>query len=287
MWLLYLLLERDKGPFLYQGTRLGLHKRPFTIYKVRTLVSDAEHRLGSRLCRESDVDLHTRYGDFLRRTRLDELPQLLNILRGDMAFVGPRPERPAVCAERLMSLPGYVRRFEVRPGLTGISQFLTPHGTPKRMRIHLDNRYARSRPGFLLTLGLVLRTVMLVGFNLLREMAQSLWLRLRRPFLPRRWDLGWQPTPRYGSHRIGISLPGTLMDIRDESLLLESPHSWEAEHELCFHLWKRVRGHRRTLVHCSGHVRPAGEGRWIVTFATRSPMNQYRLEKHLLRKSIC
>ncbi len=114
------------GPTFYVQTRVGRYGRPFRMFKLRTMRLDAEAS-GPRWATPDDAR-RTRLGVFLRRTRLDELPQALNILRGDMSFVGPRPERPEFVAELERSVPFYAWRHLVRPGLTGWAQINYPYG---------------------------------------------------------------------------------------------------------------------------------------------------------------
>lgn len=95
--------------------------RLFNVYKFRTMVTDAESRTGPVWATHDDPRI-TRVGRFLRRSRLDELPQLFNVLRGEMALVGPRPERPMFVKELSSKLPGYERRLSMRPGITGLAQ---------------------------------------------------------------------------------------------------------------------------------------------------------------------
>jgi lipopolysaccharide/colanic/teichoic acid biosynthesis glycosyltransferase len=127
------------GPVFYRGVRLGKDKKRFTIFKFRTLDPDAQRILGAEL-HNSKHKLATTYGLFLRYSRLDELPQLCNILKGDMNFIGPRPVRPEVYRTHCMNIVDYDKRFAVKPGLVGYSQLFTPHGSPKRIRAIIDNR---------------------------------------------------------------------------------------------------------------------------------------------------
>jgi lipopolysaccharide/colanic/teichoic acid biosynthesis glycosyltransferase len=112
-------------PVLYRGRRVGRAGRIFTMYKFRTLKPDAETRLGpylgEELTRRTQTEL-TGIGRLLRATQLDELPQLVNVLRGDMAIVGPRPIRPTFFEELCEHIPQYWQRLVVRPGLTGFAQ---------------------------------------------------------------------------------------------------------------------------------------------------------------------
>ena len=113
------------SPTLYRGARVGRGGRVFTMLKFRTLVPDAETRLGpywgSELDRRTESEI-TRLGRVLRASQLDEVPQLWNVLRGDMSVVGPRPIRPAFFEELCEEIPQYWQRLVVRPGLTGFAQ---------------------------------------------------------------------------------------------------------------------------------------------------------------------
>jgi lipopolysaccharide/colanic/teichoic acid biosynthesis glycosyltransferase len=116
------------GPAFYTQTRVGRGGRTFTIYKIRTMIHNCESLTGPRWCIPGDPRV-TRFGAFLRSSHLDELPQLLNVLRGDMALVGPRPERPEFVPELERSLPAYRQRLAVRPGVTGLAQVQLPPDT--------------------------------------------------------------------------------------------------------------------------------------------------------------
>jgi len=134
-------IDDPAGPVFYRGQRLGLHKKPFTILKFRSLKTDAVAALGNDLVGQGH-NAETSIGVFLRDTRLDELPQLFNVLRGEMNLVGPRPERQAVYEAACQDIPGYDLRFAVRPGVIGYSQVFTPHRTYKRLRSLVDYQFA-------------------------------------------------------------------------------------------------------------------------------------------------
>jgi sugar transferase (PEP-CTERM system associated) len=115
------------GPVLYHQQRVGLNGRPFTLHKFRTMRMDAEAETGAVWAKEDDPRV-TRVGRFLRRSRLDELPQCWNVLKGDMSLVGPRPERPEFVADLTRQIPFYRQRHVIRPGLTGWAQVRYSYG---------------------------------------------------------------------------------------------------------------------------------------------------------------
>ncbi|MBN2620935.1 sugar transferase [candidate division WOR-3 bacterium] len=122
MALTALLIKLDShGPVLYRQKRLGFRGKEFTLYKFRSMVSDAEKHTGPVWARKNDIRI-TRVGRYMRPLRIDELPQLINVLKGDMSFVGPRPERPAFVEKLRRVIPLYTLRLNVHPGITGLAQ---------------------------------------------------------------------------------------------------------------------------------------------------------------------
>ena len=135
-----LIWLQDRGPVFYVQTRLGLRGLTFRILKFRTMCPDAEHETGPVLSHERDPRI-TRLGRILRKLRLDELPQLLNVLKGDMSLVGPRPERPERIEVFERTVPMYHLRHKVRPGLTGLAQVWGRYDTTPADKLKLDLYY--------------------------------------------------------------------------------------------------------------------------------------------------
>ncbi len=126
IWLFALVVKlTSRGPAFYTQSRMGRHGRPFVIYKIRTMIHECESLTGPRWSIPGDPRI-TWMGSFLRRSHLDELPQLLNVLRGDMSLIGPRPERPEFMPELVRAYPNYGDRLAVRPGVTGLAQIQLP-----------------------------------------------------------------------------------------------------------------------------------------------------------------
>jgi lipopolysaccharide/colanic/teichoic acid biosynthesis glycosyltransferase len=135
----------SRGPALYAQIRVGKGGRPFVLYKLRTMTHNCEKNSGPRWSAPGDPRV-TRLGRFLRRTHLDELPQLWNIVRGDMSWIGPRPERPEFLPVLERALPRYRQRLLVRPGVTGLAQVQLPADTDLhsvRRKLAYDLYYIR------------------------------------------------------------------------------------------------------------------------------------------------
>lgn len=146
----------DGGPVLYSQIRLTEGHREFKIYKFRSMITDAEKH-GARLASQNDSRI-TPIGKIIRATRLDELPQLFNILKGDMSIVGPRPERPEIEEKYLKELPEFGLRLRVKAGLTGYAQVFGKYNTTPEDKLKLDLLYINQR-SLLLDLKLILYTI--------------------------------------------------------------------------------------------------------------------------------
>jgi lipopolysaccharide/colanic/teichoic acid biosynthesis glycosyltransferase len=151
----------SRGPVFYAQRRVGEGGRPFTVVKFRSMILGAERDVGPLQMRAVDPRV-TRVGRLLRTTAMDELPQLLNIVRGDMSFVGPRALRPeeidadsASAPIPLTAIPGFWQRCTVPPGLTGIAQIYAPRDLSRRQKFRFDLLYVRRR-SFVLDLRLIL-----------------------------------------------------------------------------------------------------------------------------------
>lgn len=148
------------GPIFFSQTRLGLGGKPFRIVKLRSMVVDAERDGGAQWAQENDSRV-TRFGRFLRRSRLDEIPQLLNVLRGEMSLIGPRPERPEFVDMLAREIPYYRARLAVKPGLTGWAQVRYRYGSTLEdalRKLQYDLYYIR-RQSLLLDLIIAIKTI--------------------------------------------------------------------------------------------------------------------------------
>ena len=136
----------DGRPILFIQKRVGKGGEEFTAYKFRTIYRKYDREVAQGVAVHSDDKKVMRVGRILRRTALNELPQLLNILRGDMSFVGPRPEPPEFIAAYEKEVPNLGRiRYQIRPGLTGIAQVFGPHNMNPRNKLRYDLLYMRRR----------------------------------------------------------------------------------------------------------------------------------------------
>lgn len=150
--MLAILIESNwKGSVFYKQERVGLGNKPFNIYKLRSMREDAEAG-GKAVWAKQNDDRITAVGHFIRKTRIDELPQLINVLRGDMSFVGPRPERPEFVEDLNHKIPYYTLRHHIKPGITGWAQICYPYGASvedSQEKLQYDLYYLKNNTIFL------------------------------------------------------------------------------------------------------------------------------------------
>ncbi len=162
-----LVRATSRGPAIYTQRRSGLRGREFSIYKFRSMRHNCEKATGAVWAQTNDPRV-TPIGHILRRSHLDELPQLFNVLAGDMLLVGPRPERPEIIERVIQEVPGYLERLEVPPGVTGLAQIF--HGADLtlddvRAKLRYDREYIAHRSVWL-DLRIILCTALkVVGLN--------------------------------------------------------------------------------------------------------------------------
>ena len=277
---------------LYVGDRLGLNKKKFRMIKFRTLVSGANGIIGKRLLGDEDP-LLAPFGRFLRDTRLDELPQLFNVLKGDMRLVGPRPVRPEIYDSLCKGIPNYDRRFDVKPGLVGVSQLFTPHRTPKRLRAYLDNRHATRGSRALSDVILVTYA----GLVVLKKTVSRLYRKLIKLCQKnRRQTRRERPSVAhalidiegFGKHR------AQLLDINQEALCVVSDQRLPESSLRKFQIRVEVaRGNRRRVktATCTGkirQVRTRNDNKWahVVEYRTHDPCSGYVVDQYFLDRSL-
>ncbi len=154
------------GTVIYKQKRVGLHGKNFIIYKFRSMTMDAEKETGASWAKEDDPRITT-FGAFMRKTRIDELPQLFNVFKGDMSFIGPRPERPEFVEKITLHTKYYQERHAVKPGITGWAQIMYPYGATigdsiEKLRYDL---YYINNLSFILEILIVLETIKVVLFR--------------------------------------------------------------------------------------------------------------------------
>jgi len=191
--LMILVRLTSRGPAIYRQARVGRDGRLFTLYKIRTMRYDAEQRTGGAVWSVPDDERITALGRILRKLHLDEFPQLLNVLLGDMSLVGPRPERPEFVEVLQKAVPDYIKRLCVAPGVTGLAQVNLPPDSDLQsvyQKLALDLEYIERS-----TLGLDLRLLFCTSLRLFKLSGDPVirWLRLdHKPALLR------HPTPGTG-----------------------------------------------------------------------------------------
>lgn len=159
----FLVRHDSAGPIFYRQSRVGEGGEPFSLYKFRTMRADAEKGTGAVWATENDPRI-TKMGAFLRKSRIDELPQLYNVFMGDMSFVGPRPERPEFVECLSDKIPYYFARHSIKPGITGWAQVLYPYGASEedaKEKLRYDLYYLKNY-SLIMDLLIVLETIKVV-----------------------------------------------------------------------------------------------------------------------------
>lgn len=162
----FLIKFDSKGPVLFSQERVGQNRKPFMIRKFRSMVAEAEKQTGPVWAKDDDVRI-TRVGRIIRKLRIDELPQIWNVLKGHMSFVGPRPEREYFVTELEKQIPYYSERFTVKPGITGWAQVSYGYGASLEdaiEKLNYDLFYIKNL-SFLLDVMIIFRTIKIVLFG--------------------------------------------------------------------------------------------------------------------------
>ena len=154
-----LIWVEDRGPIFYSQKRIGKNKKVFKVYKFRTMIPDAEKITGAVWSTKDDPRI-TKIGHLLRKTALDEIPQLLNIIKGEMSFVGPRAERPELHDEFVKTIPEFDERLNVTPGLSGLAQIRGSYDLDPSEKIKYDIEYIKK-----MSLLFDIRIIILSVFN--------------------------------------------------------------------------------------------------------------------------
>ncbi len=153
------IIFETPGPAIYSQERVGKDGKKFTIYKLRSMGVNAEQN-GAQWAQKKDPRV-TKVGAIIRKTRIDELPQIFNVLKGDMSIVGPRPERPIFSIEFEKEIPGFLHRLKVKPGITGYAQINGGYEVTPKEKWEADMYYINSR-SILLDLKIIIKTIKIV-----------------------------------------------------------------------------------------------------------------------------
>jgi exopolysaccharide biosynthesis polyprenyl glycosylphosphotransferase len=164
MLIVALLIKFDsKGPVIFSQERVGQGGRQYSVHKFRSMIANAEEKSGPVWAKDHD-DRVTRVGHVIRKLRIDEIPQLWNVIKGEMSFVGPRPERQFFVSKLEKKIPYYSERFSVKPGITGWAQVCYPYGSTVEdaiQKLNYDLFYIKNLSIFM-DLMIVLRTIKIV-----------------------------------------------------------------------------------------------------------------------------
>lgn len=267
-----LLLTQGRG-IVYSGERIGQNGVPFNILKFRTLDTAKAAKLTADRVLPAGSNLETPLGRYLRASRLDELPQLFNVLRGDMNLVGPRPVREAIATIERARVANYDRRFAVKPGLVGHSQAYMTHGTTKAIRSRYNNMLIDAPVRYHAELGLFVK----VGLSVLKRALQETLIRVRgitpdRRAAKRAEDMHLRLVD-------GVSgISQQIMALNAETIVLKRPCALPFDHRL--HLRIDLGKGRSRIVRLT--LTPLDEIGARFAYSCKTDAGRYTLERYVL-----
>jgi lipopolysaccharide/colanic/teichoic acid biosynthesis glycosyltransferase len=297
----FIIKAKVGGPIFYTGVRLGINKRPFTMYKFRTLPVGIQKITEKELYSYKHGRLPF-ISKFLRETRLDELPQLFNILKFEMDFIGPRPERPEIYKNMCKEIKDYDLRFVVRPGLIGYSQLFTPHSSPKRIRTLIDNRSVSLKRSVIWDVVLILLTIFVVFKIFFKMLFEFFWKNIVKIEILRLYtEKRSLDRIRQKEVRVSILAPckkkeegnGVLADINEEYFKMLTKKRLESGEHL-YLLQKNIymkRKTKRKVVVFKGDIfkvfeSDKGNYVYIIRYEPLTPLNRYLVDQYFLNKSM-
>lgn len=296
----------DRGPVIYAGTRLGENKKPFTMYKFRTLVPDAHKIIGAEVLTRN-YQLVTPIGHFLRSTHFDELPQLFNILLRDMDFFGPRPQRPEVVEKIGDAIRDYDKRFGAKPGLIGYPQLFLPHSASKKLQSRVDNRFLYLRQNFAWEIWIIIATIFLslrtaarrfFGFVKNRIVLSMLMGRYQEKRESERLETS-RAVVQFGAEGQELetmSFRGDLININDTAFLMHASGEI-GDGPFVFRLQipfkSGMSGTKTKVAWCRGTVYRKMEipgetekSAYVINYEAVSPLNYYMVNQYFLQQSM-
>ena len=299
----FLIVHKRSFSFFYKGERLGRHKTPFQIYKIRTLKPGSAEKLKGKVLPVNN-GLELPFGKFLRHTRLDELPQFINIFNGEMSFFGPRPVRREIYFENRGQIVRYEKRFRVKPGLLGPSQIILPHSAPKKIRARINNLYIDSNKKIQTNMWLLWLAIKSLPLNFLKQLYYLFKLKIAiysatGSFKNRRRSMRFENKKQEIQTMVFIEkgkkgVPINLLNINKNAILIDGLNErLRRNQSIKLQFDVHVKKSKKTI-RCSGtvmrklpsHVTGKEFDQYVVKYKPVSSFNNYLIDQYILKQSI-
>ncbi len=286
-----LVLILSGRPVFYVGERIGKGGIPFKMFKFRTLKAEVEKKIGASVVAENSR-LITPMGKVLRDSRLDELPQLINILRGDMNLIGPRPVRRVICEENMKKIKNYDVRFRVKPGLLGHTQVFFPHGTYKAIRARYNNVLVNRETNLLSEAAFIIFSAIislkLIARSVLKTVRSAKSLTILKAENNR--NVVFAPAPvTSGDNGTVIAKPVTAILVNSKKLVIVSPsplQEGQISGQISVRKSKGGTVHVAIIADVQNSVRVSANNQesycYDATYRTTSDFNRYMIDRHVL-----